>query len=86
MGPGDAHQPRRAPPPRTAATRSRWRSARSSGPPGTPGPAPRTTRRPPNPPSDWARVMLQRRRKTVVACDVCHDRIHSERPARPLTQ
>ncbi|MFC9429613.1 reverse transcriptase domain-containing protein [Streptomyces sp. NPDC056987] len=37
-------------------------------------------------PSDWARVMLQRRRKTVVACDVCHDRIHSERPARPFTQ
>ncbi|WP_338133469.1 hypothetical protein [Streptomyces caniscabiei] len=36
-------------------------------------------------PSDWARVMLHRRRKTVVACDICHDRIHSERPARPLT-
>ncbi|MGV9649879.1 reverse transcriptase domain-containing protein [Streptomyces sp. NPDC003554] len=37
-------------------------------------------------PSDWARVMLHRRRKTVVACDTCHDHIHSERPARPLTQ
>jgi len=37
-------------------------------------------------PSDWARVMLHRRRKTVVACDICHDRIHSERPARPFTQ
>ncbi|MET7736606.1 reverse transcriptase domain-containing protein [Streptomyces sp. NPDC005402] len=37
-------------------------------------------------PSDWARVMLHRRRKTVLACDTCHDRIHSERPARPLTQ
>nr|WP_236669578.1 reverse transcriptase/maturase family protein [Streptomyces antimycoticus] len=36
-------------------------------------------------PSDWARVMLHRRRKTVVACDTCHDRIHSEQPARPLT-
>ncbi|MFI6423418.1 reverse transcriptase domain-containing protein [Streptomyces sp. NPDC050842] len=36
-------------------------------------------------PSDWARVMLQRRRKTVVACDVCHDRIHSEQPARTHT-
>ncbi|MEV5842211.1 reverse transcriptase domain-containing protein [Streptomyces sp. NPDC051985] len=36
-------------------------------------------------PSDWARVMLHRRRKTVVACNICHDRIHSERPARPLT-
>ncbi len=29
---------------------------------------------------------LHRRRKTVVVCDICHDRIHSERPARPLTQ
>ncbi|MEU9241677.1 hypothetical protein [Streptomyces sp. NPDC048385] len=37
-------------------------------------------------PSDWARVMFHRRRKTVVACDICHDRIHSERPARPFTQ
>ncbi|MFC7219777.1 reverse transcriptase domain-containing protein [Streptomyces polyrhachis] len=36
-------------------------------------------------PSDWARVMLQRRRKMVVACDVCHDRIHSEQPARTFT-
>lgn len=36
-------------------------------------------------PSDWARIMRQRRRKTVVACDVCHDRIHSEQPARSLT-
>ncbi|MYS32596.1 maturase [Streptomyces sp. SID4920] len=36
-------------------------------------------------PSDWARVILQRRRKTVVACDVCHNRIHSEQPARTLT-
>jgi transposase len=31
------------------------------------------------PPSDWARVMLNRRRKTVVACDSCHDRIHAAR-------
>ncbi|MFG2961589.1 reverse transcriptase domain-containing protein [Streptomyces sp. NPDC048291] len=37
-------------------------------------------------PSDWARVMLHRRRKTVVACDICHDRIHSERSAKPFTQ
>ncbi|WP_369374185.1 reverse transcriptase domain-containing protein [Streptomyces sp. cg36] len=37
-------------------------------------------------PSDWARVMLHRRRKTVVACDTCHDRIHSERAVKPLTQ
>ncbi|MFF3392977.1 hypothetical protein ACFYW1_18870 [Streptomyces sp. NPDC002669] len=37
-------------------------------------------------PSDWARVMLQPRRKTVAACDVCHNRIRSEQPARTLTQ
>ncbi|WP_425471827.1 hypothetical protein [Streptomyces cadmiisoli] len=37
-------------------------------------------------PSDWARVMLHRRRKTVVTCGTCRDRIHSERPARPFTQ
>ncbi|MFI6694773.1 hypothetical protein ACIBLA_24020 [Streptomyces sp. NPDC050433] len=34
----------------------------------------------------WARVMLHRRRKTVVACDTCHGRIHSKRPAKSLTQ
>ncbi|WP_367139021.1 MULTISPECIES: reverse transcriptase domain-containing protein [Streptomyces] len=33
------------------------------------------------PPSDWARVMLDRRRKTVVACVSCHDRIHVARTA-----
>jgi group II intron reverse transcriptase/maturase len=37
-------------------------------------------------PSDWARVMLHRRRKTVVACDTCHDRIHSQRAAKTDTQ
>ncbi|MFE7038348.1 hypothetical protein ACFU9X_02485 [Streptomyces atratus] len=37
-------------------------------------------------PSGWARFMLHRRRKTAVACDTCHDRIHAKRPARPLTQ
>lgn len=37
-------------------------------------------------PSEWARVLLQRRRKMVVACDICHDRIHSEQPARSLTK
>ena len=36
-------------------------------------------------PSDWTRVMLDRRRKTVVACDACHDRIHAARPARSPT-
>ncbi|KOG09524.1 hypothetical protein [Streptomyces viridochromogenes] len=34
------------------------------------------------PPSDWARVMLDRRRKAVVTCDACHDRIHEARTAR----
>ncbi|MEV4561962.1 reverse transcriptase domain-containing protein [Kitasatospora sp. NPDC049285] len=37
------------------------------------------------PPSDWARVMLDRRRKTLVACTACHDRIHEARTARSLT-
>ncbi|MEV8021868.1 hypothetical protein AB0O76_37215 [Streptomyces sp. NPDC086554] len=37
------------------------------------------------PPSDWARVMLDRRRKTVVACDACHDRIHEAQAARSFT-
>ncbi|MCX4684017.1 reverse transcriptase domain-containing protein [Kitasatospora purpeofusca] len=37
------------------------------------------------PPSDWARVMLDRRRKTLVACTACHDRIHKERTSRSLT-
>ncbi|MFD7164786.1 reverse transcriptase/maturase family protein [Streptomyces violascens] len=36
------------------------------------------------PPSDWARVMLDRRRKTVVACDSCHDRIHEAQAAKPF--
>ncbi|WP_369265019.1 hypothetical protein [Streptomyces sp. R35] len=37
------------------------------------------------PTSDGARVMLDRRRKTVVACDACHDRIHETQTARPFT-
>ncbi|MGW3228591.1 reverse transcriptase domain-containing protein [Kitasatospora sp. NPDC001095] len=37
------------------------------------------------PPSDWARVMLDRRRKTLVACGTCHDRIHEARTAGSLT-
>jgi group II intron reverse transcriptase/maturase len=37
------------------------------------------------PPSDWARVMLDRRRKTVVACDACHDHIHEAQTARSFT-
>ncbi|MFJ2865552.1 hypothetical protein [Kitasatospora sp. NPDC087314] len=37
------------------------------------------------PPSDWARVMLNRRRKTLVACTACHDRIHEAPMARSHT-
>ncbi|MGN9761919.1 group II intron reverse transcriptase/maturase [Streptomyces sp. SD31] len=37
------------------------------------------------PPSDGPRVMLDRRRKTVVACDICHDRIHQAQAARLFT-
>ncbi|MEU6019344.1 hypothetical protein ABZ826_36725 [Streptomyces sp. NPDC047515] len=35
--------------------------------------------------SDWTRVMLDRRRKTVVACDFCHGRIHEVQAARSFT-
>ncbi|WP_342666711.1 hypothetical protein [Embleya scabrispora] len=37
------------------------------------------------PSSDWARVMLDRRRKSVVACVSCHDRIHVARTAKSFT-
>jgi group II intron reverse transcriptase/maturase len=30
-------------------------------------------------PTPWEKVMLDRRRKTLVACDACHDRIHEGR-------
>ncbi|WP_180289392.1 MULTISPECIES: HNH endonuclease [Streptomyces] len=33
------------------------------------------------PPYDWARVMLDRRRKSLVACDACHDRIRQAKAA-----
>ncbi|MDB4872574.1 MAG: RNA-directed polymerase [Gemmatimonadales bacterium] len=34
----------------------------------------------------WAKAMANRRRKTLVVCTVCHDQIHSGKPALPLTQ
>ncbi|WP_342456432.1 hypothetical protein [Streptomyces coeruleorubidus] len=37
------------------------------------------------PPSDWARVVLDRRPKTVVACGACHARIYDAQAARSFT-
>ncbi|MEV7958548.1 hypothetical protein ACFVZR_34555 [Streptomyces sp. NPDC058316] len=34
---------------------------------------------------DWTRVMLDRRHKTVVACDSCHGRIRQVQAARSCT-
>jgi group II intron reverse transcriptase/maturase len=34
----------------------------------------------------WAAAMAKRRRKTLVVCTACHDRIHTGQPATPLTQ
>jgi hypothetical protein len=41
--------------------------------------------RPGQPQPDWAQVMRKRRRKSLVVCGGCHDRIHGH-PATPLTQ
>jgi group II intron reverse transcriptase/maturase len=41
--------------------------------------------RPGQPQPDWAQVMGKRRRKSLVVCGGCHDRIHGH-PATPLTQ
>ena len=42
---------------------------------------------PGQPQPEWARLMAKRRRKTLVVCDDCHDRIHTRQPtAAPLTQ
>ena len=37
------------------------------------------------PPPQWAQLMGRRRRKSLVVCGDCHDRIHGQ-PATPLTQ
>src|SRR5207248_935243 len=38
-----------------------------------------------HPQPDWVQVMAKRRRKSLVICSVCHDRIHRQ-SAIPLTQ
>ena len=35
---------------------------------------------------EWAQLMANRRRKTLVVCAACHDRIHAGQAATPLTQ
>ncbi|NLU81127.1 hypothetical protein HCA58_22850, partial [Micromonospora sp. HNM0581] len=34
----------------------------------------------------WAKIMANRRRKTLVVCAACHDHIHTGNPTDPLTQ
>src|SRR5437773_4819253 len=34
----------------------------------------------------WAKAMANRRRKTLVVCTSCHDRVHSGQPDLPHTQ
>jgi predicted HNH restriction endonuclease len=41
--------------------------------------------RPSQPQPQWAQLMGKRRRKSLVVCDDCHDRIHDRQPA-VLTQ
>jgi hypothetical protein len=41
---------------------------------------------PGQPQPDWAQITAKQRRKTLVVCDTCHDRIHNRQPAAPLTQ
>ena len=36
-------------------------------------------------PTPWAKAMIRRRRKTLVVCSDCHDRIHGTRPANTFT-
>jgi hypothetical protein len=33
----------------------------------------------------WDRLMVKRRRKTLVVCAACHDHIHDGRPTATLT-
>jgi group II intron reverse transcriptase/maturase len=39
-----------------------------------------------DPSSDWVKLMAERRRKTLVVCGSCHDRIHRSKPSKTLTQ
>jgi hypothetical protein len=34
----------------------------------------------------WAQLMARMRRKTLIVCPSCHDRIHHRQPANTLTQ
>jgi group II intron reverse transcriptase/maturase len=36
-------------------------------------------------PTPWAKAMIRRRRKTLVVCSDCHDRIHGTQPANTFT-
>jgi hypothetical protein len=38
-----------------------------------------------DPPPEWARIMTSKRRKSLVVCGTCHDRIHGKRTAETLT-
>jgi group II intron reverse transcriptase/maturase len=38
------------------------------------------------PQSEWVQWMIRRRRKTLVVCGACHERIHRGRPSSTLTQ
>jgi group II intron reverse transcriptase/maturase len=42
--------------------------------------------RPGQPQPEWAKVMAQIRRKSLVVCGDCHDCIHGRKPATPLAQ
>jgi group II intron reverse transcriptase/maturase len=39
-----------------------------------------------HPQPEWAQLMARRRRKTLVVCPDCHQRIHTRQPAATLTQ
>jgi AI2M/AI1M-like HNH endonuclease len=36
--------------------------------------------------TQWAKIMANRRRKTLIVCAACHDDIHTGTPATTLTQ
>ncbi|MGP4051529.1 HNH endonuclease [Streptomyces sp. 2A115] len=37
-------------------------------------------------PTDWHKVMMKKRRKTLVVCTACHDIIHSGKPTNSVTK
>lgn len=38
------------------------------------------------PSPDWMKIMARRRRKALVVCGACHERIHTRKPSTMLTQ